>query len=248
MKPMSWRRALLVVCCIALLTAGYFAWRAHKAIDEARALADRGLWKYARSEVSRYLWLHPNDAEARLFLAEMYAQDNSLEPVAAAREAVMQLERIPDDSPRSSEARVKQGSLEFLMLNQPVRAERSARAAIALKPESPDAYRLLLMLLEMTDRHDLSAPVFWEVYDRTQPNERISLLREWYLNQFFPLSAHQELDRAMGFLGPSESPNRTTESRRYLRYREKEPNGPLGYAALAMWCHPIGRASCRERV
>jgi tetratricopeptide (TPR) repeat protein len=39
----------------------------------------------------------------------------------------------------------------------------------------------------------------------------------------------------MGILAPHESPARTTESRRYLRFRKREPEAAVNHVAVAQW-------------
>jgi tetratricopeptide (TPR) repeat protein len=61
------------------------------------------------------------------------------------------------------------------------------------------------------------------------------MLREWYMSQFFPITAIADFERSLGLLRPEEIPTTDTEARRYFVFCETEPDSPLGYAAAAHW-------------
>ena len=230
---------LLVGALGAALAAALTLIRAQTGLEGGKELLAHELWPQARQRLSAYLWLHPADPEARFLMAEALARDEMLPAASAAAEAIQMLQAVPDNSSFGPAARLQQGRLAFLALHQPGRAERYLRRGIELGADLP-AYQLLWTLLCMTGRVEQSESVFWEVYERSPPNEQPLRLREWYLSQFFPLSAHETLDRLMGVLGPDEMSSRTTESRRYLRFREAEPDSPVGHAAIANWCQQEG--------
>jgi tetratricopeptide (TPR) repeat protein len=221
--------------------------RAHTGRSAAEELFEHELWPQARERLAGYLWLYPHDAPARLLLAEALAKDDALSPADAAAQAIDCLESIPDTSPHAAAARLQQGRLCFLILQRPARAEAYLRRSIALEAGLP-AELLLWTLLNMTSRPEESEAVFWRVYEQSSEEERPLRLREWYLNQFFPLSANETLDRALGILAPQETPTRMTESRRYLRFREQEPEAPLNHAAVALWCQEEGDPEFALRV
>ena len=240
---MSRRTLCYGLCAVTLLvgvSAGGYLYHVRQGLTRAEDLMRHRFWRHAREELQNYLTWFGQDARARLMYAESLAQDDSLDPRLAASQAVAQLEAISLDSQLKSEALARAGSLQFLVLNQPVRAERSLRQSLQLNPQAADTHHMLWLLYDLTGRHHLTEEVFWRVYELTDEDDRIQCLREWYLSQFYPLSARVELDRMMHFVGPDEAPDRVTESRRYRRYLEEEPDGAMGYAGLARWCQREG--------
>jgi tetratricopeptide (TPR) repeat protein len=242
--------AIAVAGGFALVAAVPVAWKladAHGGRAEAGELLAHQLWPQARQRLNDYLWLYPGDGEARLLLAEAFAKDNALPPNQAAELAVACLKSVPDESPHAAEARLQQGRLTFLILQRPVEAEGYLRQAIDLDA-GLNAYQLLWTLLCFTGRSDESADVFWKVYELSPEDQQPLRLREWYLKQFFPLTADEGLDQAMGILKPGETPSRITESRRYLRFRDREPGAPQNHAAVANWCQQEGDPEFAVRV
>lgn len=238
------KRIILGVVLVLAGGAGLYAAvvvvRAQSGLRAGQRMLAHQLWPQARGQLSRYLWLHPNDARARVLMAEALVKDESLPAADAASYAMNYLSKIPDSSPLAAEARLQQGRLCFLILQKPGRAEQLLRRASELQADALPAYQLLWTLLNVTGRAELCEDVFWRVYELSPEQERPLRLREWYMNQFFPLTATEPLDRMMGILAPEESPTRTTESRRLLRFRENEPEAPVNHAALAQWCQQEG--------
>lgn len=233
------RRVVLVVLLMAVLgiaaPAAVVVIRAQTGYGAGEELLAHQLWPQARERLASYLWLHPHDAQARLLMADAFAKDEGLPAAEGASKAIECLAAIPDDSPLAAEARFRQGGFYFLILNKPARAEELLRKSIDLGG-GLQAYRLLWSLLSFTGRSERSEDVFWRVYELSSDDQRPLQLRDWYLHQFFPLTANEYLDRMMGILAPGESPTRTTESRRYIRLREREPEAPVTHAAVAQWC------------
>src|SRR5438874_222517 len=140
-----------LIILLLLVGGGWLGWLVAKA-QKSQAAGMRHMarqeWAQARTELSRYLRLHPGDETARLMLAEAYARDDSLEPVQAAQSAIDQLQRVADRSGLGAKARVQEARLRFLILNQPVRAEKLFRRAIQLDPDNYDANFMLWKLLD----------------------------------------------------------------------------------------------------
>ena len=214
--------------------------RAQSGLNAGQELLDHQLWPQAREQLSRYIWLHPSDARARMLMAEAFVKDETLPAVEAASHAMDYLAEIPDSAPLGAEARLRQGRLCFLILQKPGRAEQLLRNAIELRADNLPAYQLLWTLLNVTGRAELSEEVFWRVYELSPEREQPLRLREWFMSQFFPTSANASIDLMMEILAAEEVPTRTTESRRYLRFRENEPEAPINHAALAQWCQQEG--------
>ncbi len=230
-----WIRLLLVLVGIGLVGVGVQYYR----IRSARSAAERALtseqWPEARRLLRRYLWLHSGDARAHLMLAQAYASDPLVSPKESFDGALAQLQHIGDESELAAEARLREARLWFAQALQPAKAERVARRAIELDCNSKDAHRLLWQILDMTNRSDYVEPAFWRVYELSDDDERPLVLRQWFLSQFAPGTANEPLDRALGFLAPTESPDFAVEYRRLARFREVEPDSPIVHASVASW-------------
>ena len=227
--------ALAAALLAAALPAALALYRAHSGYRDAEEMFAHQLWPQAREKLESYLWLHPSDGRARLLMAEAFVRDESMPADESASLAIECLAQIGDDSPQAAEGRFREGGFCFLVLQKPGRGEQLLRRSIELG-EGLRARHLLWTLLCFSGRADQTEELFWQVYEESPEEERPFRLREWYLTQFSPVEAHEFLDRQMAILAPHEEPTRTTESRRYLRFREREPESPLGHAALAQWC------------
>ena len=229
---------LLIRLTILLLIAGgaWLTWevvRAQRGRAQAVRFMSREAWPQARVELQRYLRLHPSDAKARLMLAESYARDESSGDVRNVELAIVQLQRVPDDSPQGAKARAHEGRMRFLILDQPMQAERLFRRAIELAPDGFDAHFMLWKLLDMTGRHQLTEPIFWRVLELCPVPERPLRMREWYLSEFSPGMSTAPLDEKMGVADETERSGLVAEFRRLQRFRVAEPDSPVATAALA---------------
>jgi tetratricopeptide (TPR) repeat protein len=235
MNKQAVRWTLLLIVLVALAWGGVVAYRADRGLVEAERYARKGQWLAARSEIKRYLRLHPHDALAHLHMAEALTVDNDLAAEEAVPRALAHLGQIPDASPRASRARTQEGRLALLLLHRPGQAEAALRRAVELDPQNLDAALLLWKLMNLTGRSQLAEDDFWSVYELTPAVARGELLREWYMSQFFPLAANTELDQRLCLLAAHEQTTATTENQRFVLFRNAERDGPLGHAALARW-------------
>jgi tetratricopeptide (TPR) repeat protein len=222
---------LVLVAC-----GGWLGWEVvranHNRTAAARSIA-RENWAQARLELARYLRLRPGDSQARLMFAESYARDDSLSAELSAKNAIEQLQCIPDSVPVGARARTQEGRLRFLILNQPIRAESLFRRAIELDDGNYDAHFMLWKLLDMTGRSHLTETLFWRVYELSPALERPLRLREWYLSEFSPGSENAPFDRSMGFLEEAEKPGALVDFRRLQQFTLAEPESPIAGAAVA---------------
>lgn len=233
-------RGFLIAVAVAVLAGSWWVVRAERGLAKAEQLVELGLWSGVRLQARRYLALHPNDAKARLLIAEAWVRDDSLDSQEAARKALAELQYIPDDSPLAAEARTEAGRREFLILCRPERAERLFRKAIELDPSRQDARHLLWKVFDQTERSHLAAPIFWPLYELTPADGQSVLLREWYMSQLFPTTANADLDRLMGFIEPNENASTASEGKRLAHFKNSDPTSPLVYASLARWFHKQG--------
>lgn len=236
-KPL---RLLLGAGVIVLVVVAVFVVRGQIALSQGRKLFEAEIWPQARQELAKYLRVFGGDDEARMMMAEAYVFDSELATDDATKRAIIHLQKIPPDSKLAGDARLREARLTFLIIQKPHRAELLTRQAIEQNANELFAQQLLLTILNMTGRHELSEDVFWRVYELSDPDERPLRLREWYMSQFFPGAANEELDRMMNILAPGERSTPTTISRRYVRFREREPRSPITHAALAQWCQQEG--------
>jgi tetratricopeptide (TPR) repeat protein len=220
---------------LAVAGLGLLVVRGQQGLANAEALADLELWSGARVELERYLRWRPGDDRARLLLAEAIIKDDLFASRDAAAIALARLQAIGDNSPVAAQARLQEGRIELLVLRRPRRAELAFRRAVELDSNLVEAQYLLWKALHLTGRPHQAEPQFWAVFARTFESNRAELLREWYMSQFFPATAHAELERTMGLLGADELPSTDTELRRYFAFAQTEPDSPLGHAAAAIW-------------
>jgi tetratricopeptide (TPR) repeat protein len=228
-------RGTLLILLAAVGALGGFFWNAHSGLSDAQRLARHDLWEYVPPALDRYLRVFPHNGEARLLMAEALVRGE--QPVEQAFE---HLRRIPDSSPYAAVARTKEGQLELFILNRPSRAERLLRRAIELSPQEREAYYILWKLYDLTGRSQLVEPLFWKVYELSPPEEQVGRLGEWYMSQFYPRTANPRLDELLGIVEDPSNPEMDAEGQRLLRFRQLEPDGPVGYAALAQWLQQMG--------
>ena len=237
---------ILVATAIAL-RSGFWVLHAHSGLANARTLAELNLWSNAYSELQRYLRLYPEDATARLLIAEALIKDET-RGREAVHEALDHLSHIPDESPHGAQARTHQGRLQLLILHQPERAQKSLQRALQLDSDYFEAHYLTWKLLDLTGRSHLAEANFWKCYELSPAPERAVRLREWYMSQFYPNTANPALDATMGFVNTAREMNIETELARLLGFRNAEPEAPLVYAALAHWFYKDGDPQHAMRV
>ncbi|HND56438.1 MAG TPA: hypothetical protein PLV92_28665, partial [Pirellulaceae bacterium] len=234
MKRFRWRRAILLLAVTIVGLSVALLWRAHTGFARGKQLLSFELWPDARVELGRYLWLHPSDANARVMIAEALIKDDTLPADVAIGSALHHLQTVPDDSDYAAKARCQEGRIELFLLNRPARAERLFRHAIDVNSKAIDPHFMIWKLYDLTGRSHLAEAEFWRVYEISSPLERGLRLREWYMSQFYPATANPTLDRMMG-VSDRDANAAKTEGQRFIRFRDSEPDGAAGYAALARW-------------
>lgn len=240
MKRYGFRFLLLAVTVpVVIAGAGMWLW-CRQGLSQARALARHELWPEVHQTVGRYLWIHPGDAEANLLCAEAYIKDESLPTDLRIDQALSRLSRIADSAPEGARARIAEARVELFLRCRPFRAEQILLYAMELDATSFETHYLMWKLLELTGRSSSAEPYFWKTYELGRPEHRLLRLREWFLTQFFPVSACTLLDRLMGCAGGSADNVDQVEARRFIEFRNAEPESPLGHAALARWFQTEG--------
>lgn len=216
--------------------------------SEARRLMDRGRWSAAREKLSRLLWWSPRDSQLRLMLAEAFARDDSQPAERNAQSAAEILSAIPDQASEAVEARIREARLRFLLLRQPMYAERLLRRALALDANSSDAHSLLWQIMDMTGRADNTESIFRKLYEIGPVSIRIDCLRNWFVNQNEPEQITAELDDLMGFRNSPKESRRLVELSRLVAFRGQESDQPVIHAAVARWFQREGDPEQAMRV
>ena len=228
----------MVVVLAGLGMAGVFYLQS--ALGRAERYAAHELWAHSRDELAGYLWLHPSDGRGNILMAESIIKDESFEDPNAVPLAIAHLQRVPRDSRHAAEAYAREGRLRLFLMNQPSRSEQCLRAALQFDDQLLDAWYVLWKLYDLTGRSHQVEPIFWRVYDLSPAEDRGERLREWYMSQFFPLTANPRLEVAMGFISPGQMQTPITEATRLLRFRRAEPDRALAHVALARWFRQEG--------
>ncbi len=236
-----WRNRAMAACfaAIVVLWTAWTAWnrledsRARSAVAAGRQYLRERRDELAEQEFSQALQRFPQDAEIRLLWAQAVIGGRSRDVREAAELAISGLTQIPDSSSSAAEARMREGRLALLVLQQPDRAEQLLRRSLQLDPAPIDAHYLLWKLYELTDRFQQTEPFFRAVWERTPKSERGERLRDWYLSQFSPLASTAELDRRMGFLEESSNAAERVVVARLATFQRNEPNSPTILAVNA---------------
>lgn len=236
----GWRRTGLLAFAVAVIGAGGSLWYLQGAFARAEGFARHGLWSRARTELTRYLWLHPTDGPAHLLMAETWAHDEAKHGETALRQVQEHLAQIPTDSPVGPRARIQEARMRLFRLDQATAAEDALRIALSREPDNLEANYLLWKVFELTRRGGLAEPSFWKVLELTPATERADRLREWYLGQFFPRTANPNLDLLLGVIRPGQPQTARTESDRLVRFRRAEPHRALPHVAMARWFQEEG--------
>lgn len=226
-----WGLAVTILVCLG---GGAIQWLT-TGLQTAQEALHRRDFKRARTAAERYLWMVPGNSTARIVAGNAYFQDDSLNPMVAADNAIRHFSQVPDDSPEGPVARLLEGRVAFLVRQEPAHAERLLRRSIELNPHQFDAHYLLWQVYNMTERFFDSEPMFREAYRLCPPDQRAYRLREWYSSQFTPLSAASQIDLMMGFRQETEVPSEEVALRRLSAFHEYEPTEPDTAAALAQW-------------
>jgi len=237
-KAAVWTLISLLV--VAGLAGAVVVYRANLGLPTAERALRVGQWEEARTQLERFLWLHPEHGRGHLLMAEALVKDEALNGEQAIQQAVSHLDNIDDSSELAPVARMRQGRIEMLMLQRPGRAETQLRRALNLAPDQADANFLMWKLMDLTGRGNWSESYFWKVHDQAPLTQRAARLREWYMSQFFPGSANPTLNRMMGFLEDSQQADVLVERLRLMTFLVDEPDRAVNYAAWAWWLHDDG--------
>lgn len=229
-----------ILLILVLATGCIVAVYARSCLSRAQRYSAHGLWGHVQAELRFYLWFHPSSSPAHFLMAEALVKDESRQGIEPVNLAIDHLRRVGHDSSLAAQSRVQEGRLRLFRLDQPSRAEDALREALQIDPENIDANFLLWKLYELTGRSFLVEPYFWKVYAKSAPEYQILRLRDWYLSQFFPLTANPALNVALGVIKPDEKPTQRTEADRLIRFRRAEPDRPAAHVAMARWFQAEG--------
>lgn len=230
------RWPLLIGGALALVLVGVSAWQyrrwaAQEHLEKAEIAIENAEWEYARFNLDQFLQTAPDHPRAHYLMAEAMVKGDVSGNKQILERAIEHLQRIGDDSDLYLEAQLKTARLRLFSLWQPDRARTAIQAALKADPDSVEANYLQWKWLDLTNRGHLAKEHFWTVYDAADDQARPTLLREWFMSQFFTEYANPDLIRQMGFtpLNGVEDPILT----RLIHFRLAEPESPLTHALFA---------------
>lgn len=229
-----------ILLIVVLAGGAIFALYSQSCLSRAQRYSRHGLWRHVQSELRYYLWLHPASPQAHFLMAEALVKDESRPGTETVDLAVEHLRRIPHDSALAAQSKIQEGRLRLFRLDQPSRAEDAFMETLRLEPDNVEANYLLWKLYELTGRSFLVEPFFWKVYEKSAAEDRPLRLRDWYLSQYFPLTANPSLNVVLGVIKPDEKPTQRTEADRLIRFRRAEPDRPVAHVAMARWFQSEG--------
>jgi tetratricopeptide (TPR) repeat protein len=172
----------LVGISIALALLGFNAWlywRDTRPLPDLAAISrlmSSNQYTLAEAALREHLRRSPNDGEARMMLARVYAARGDLLNCAS------QLHQVPYWWPQKWESLYREGQ-SYLMIDRARDAEQAWLAVIADDPLHPvsadvfhDACQELLKLYAVQNRWEDAYPVIWKAYDRAPPEEKANWL------------------------------------------------------------------------
>lgn len=229
------RRFLSAAVCLILVAAGcagYWHWSIESSLSRAAQAMKHRDWVHARQLLTRYLQRYPDNASARLLIAEALVKSDHSKDHDPVHQAIEHLSRIGDDSPLAARARLQEARLSLLILRKPATAERLLTQAIALSPDSSEAQILMWKLLDLTGRHVISRDYFWRAYESSAESQRAIRLREWFLSEFYPEAANAQFYDVLGARQVGEVPASVSL---LVIFREQEPEASFLHAGLAAY-------------
>lgn len=232
-----WR--LFVVLALAMVVAGVWGWQysLNVQLSKVKRAAARSDWDDVLVPLNRYLQHRPDDAEARLLLAEAYVGSAGRGGDDIIQLAIFHLQQIEENSPVVAKARLQEARLSLFLLKKPAAAERLLKETLRLDAESVEANLLMWQLLDLTGRHVDSGPYFWRAYELTAKSQQGQLLRDWFLSEFYPDQLYAELFRQMKITAVGKIP---ASVNLMVQFREAEPSASFLHAAIAEHFHGAG--------
>ncbi len=175
------RNRIVIVTAVVLAIGGIAApriWRAlgpSPSLDEVRALARVGQFERAQVLLHQYLRVHPNNARARLLMADLTTKPSNTRPEIA----LDHLRMIRPDSPKQAafvkfwegKARFQQGRYDL--------AETCWTEALHLDPIVPEAGWALVDLLDKEGRIEEALSLGMRLHEvEPDPRDRVRILLE----------------------------------------------------------------------
>lgn len=211
-------------------------------VSDAETMIEQERFREARLLLRKTLWWSPQHARANLIMAKALSLDPLLSPpgdpeseLRVVKEALEHLNRVSDDSPEAARAHSQAARIEFLVLRRPGAALERIERCLERDPKMVDALILKMRIYSMLGRAHRAESTLWQVLALLEPGEQAEVLRDWFMDEFFGLTANFVRDRNMGFLGPDQTPNARTLADRYTFFMREEPESVYGYVAIARW-------------
>lgn len=223
-----------LVTLVVLLLGGWFGygyWSFESGLIRGQKAVDGRKWKQSQEILSEYLQQNPQDSAAHLLIAESLIK-NPMGGRDDVDRAIGHLRQVTDSSPEAAQARLQEARLTFLILRKPGQAERLLQQSLNLEPDSLETTLLMWRLLDATGRHIISREYFWKAYALTDEAGQPSLLREWFLAEFYPETANAEVHQRLGAVAKPTIP---ASLNTWVRFRESEPEANFLHAAIAAY-------------
>jgi tetratricopeptide (TPR) repeat protein len=175
-----------------------------------------------------------NQDQAKLVLARATLSDESLgEPIL--EEAFQWLEEISPSSSVYPDAVTDRSRLMLLSKVEVRAAERLVNEAIRQSPDHLAANQLLFTIYCLTNRPERADPVFWVGFRQIPTEEKPAAFRQWFLSQFTRNGANRAFDVGTGIVPPNREPSDDDIIKRFIAFKDSEPNEATHYGAMASW-------------
>lgn len=190
---------LTVAAVVALGIWGYY-WKTTGWLREARSMYEDSRYRTALEFLDRVEYWRPGLPEANLLRGLCVGQLASMTQSARSwQEALAAFQAVPNDNEWSVTARWREADV-CMILSRAADAEAALQTALRLDPNCLEAYRGLFHIYRWEDRRQEASEIFWKMYELTEPEERIHLLREWFLIGYSQISLADGLARLKSFL------------------------------------------------
>jgi tetratricopeptide (TPR) repeat protein len=233
-------KIMALLSLLGLFTAGlgtvFWQRSLDTAYSNARRAVTRGDWEVAIVLLERYLLSRPDDANARLLIAESLVSSKGPAAYHRISQAVKHLQHVASDDPLAAKAKIQEGRLSLFLLKKPAAAESALTEALRIDTRSTEANLLMWQLLDLTGRHVYCERYFWSAFETIPSEQRPSLLRDWFLSEFYPDQLYAELFQQMDITSGQYPPM----VKLMVQFRESEPEATFLHAAIARYFHDAG--------
>jgi len=227
---------LLLVSLSGLTVGGVWYWCEGHLQRSQQSLADGefGLARVAAREALQVAWGTEHRNRGKWLLAQATLADASLEE-RVLEDGYRLLDEIEPGSRVYADARVAKAKQMLLTKVQVRAAERVLDELLEVEPLHPAANQLLFTIYTLTSRADRADPAFWTGFDQLPAEEQPVAFRHWFLSQFTRNAANRAFDVGTGIVPLEREPSDDDIIRRFIVFKDSEPNEAIHYGAMANW-------------